>query len=66
MEQMLEIYLQYEAITESQRETIREQQELINRLTIENINLKQIISEAAYLYAAFKMKEKNKNEIFER
>lgn len=28
MEQMLEIYLQYEAITESQRETIREQQEL--------------------------------------
>lgn len=47
MEQMLEIYLQYEAITESQRETIREQQELINRLTIENINLKQIISEAA-------------------
>lgn len=46
MEQMLEIYLQYEAITESQRETIREQQELINRLTIENINLKQIISEA--------------------
>lgn len=25
MEQMLEIYLQYEAITESQRETIREQ-----------------------------------------
>ncbi len=47
MEQMLEIYLQYEAITESQRETIREQQELINRLTLENINLKQIISEAA-------------------
>ncbi|VUZ24880.1 Uncharacterised protein [Acetobacterium wieringae] len=47
MEQMLEIYLQYEAITESQRETIREQQELINRLTMENINLKQIISEAA-------------------
>lgn len=47
MEQMLEIYLQYEAITESQRETIREQQELINRLTLENINLKQIINEAA-------------------
>ena len=47
MEQMLEIYLQYEAITESQRETIREQQDLISRLTIENINLKQIISEAA-------------------
>jgi len=46
MEQMLEIYLQYEAITESQRETIREQQELINRLTLENINLKQIINEA--------------------
>ncbi len=46
MEQMLEIYLQYEAITESQRETIREQQELINRLILENINLKQIISEA--------------------
>ena len=46
MDQMLEIYLQYEAITESQRETIREQQELINRLTMENINLKQIISEA--------------------
>ena len=47
MEQMLEIYLQYEAITESQRETIREQQELINRLTLENINLKQLINEAA-------------------
>jgi hypothetical protein len=46
MEQMLEIYLQYEAITESQRETIREQQELINRLTLENINLKQLINEA--------------------
>lgn len=45
MEQMLEIHLQYEAITESQRETIREQQELIKRLTIENINLKQILSE---------------------
>lgn len=47
MEQMLEIYLQYEAITESQRETIREQQELFNRLAMENISLKQIISEAA-------------------
>ena len=47
MEQMLEIYLQYEAITESLRETIREQLELINRLTMENINLKQILSEAA-------------------
>ncbi len=47
MDKMLEIYLQYEAITESQRETIREQQELINRITMENINLKQIINEAA-------------------
>lgn len=47
MDKMLEIYLQYEAITESQRETIREQQELINRLTLENINLKQLINEAA-------------------
>ena len=47
MEQMLEIYLQYEAITESQRETIRVQQELINQLTAENINLKQILQEAA-------------------
>lgn len=47
MDKMLEIYLQYEAITESQRETIREQQELINRITMENINLKQIISEMA-------------------
>jgi len=47
MDPMLEIYLHYEAIAESQRETIREQQELINRLTIENINLKQIISEMA-------------------
>lgn len=47
MDKMLEIYLRYEAITESQRETIREQQELINRLTLENINLKQLINEAA-------------------
>ena len=47
MEQMLEIYLQYEAITESQRETIRAQQELIKQLTLENINLKQILQEAA-------------------
>lgn len=47
MDQMLEIYLHYEQITESQRETIRAQQELIKQLTLENINLKQILQEAA-------------------
>lgn len=47
MDQMLEIYLQYEEITESQRETIRMLQELVKQLTMENINLKQIINEAA-------------------
>lgn len=47
MDQMLEIYLSYEEIVESQRETIRVQQELINQLTVENINLKQILQEAA-------------------
>ena len=44
---MLEIYLSYEEIVESQRETIRSQQELIKQLTLENINLKQILQEAA-------------------
>ena len=46
MDPMLEIYLSYEEIVESQRETIRVQQELINQLTVENINLKQILQEA--------------------
>ena len=45
MDQMLEIYLQYEQIAERQRETISIQQELIGQLTTENINLKQIINE---------------------
>ena len=47
MDHMLEIYLSYEEIIESQRETIRSQQELIKQLTLENINLKQILQEAA-------------------
>jgi hypothetical protein len=47
MDPMLEIYLSYEEIAESQRETIRSQQELIKQLTLENINLKQILQEAA-------------------
>ena len=47
MDPMLEIYLSYEEIVESQRETIRSQQELIKQLTLENINLKQILQEAA-------------------
>lgn len=45
MDQMLEIYLQYEQIMDKQRETISTQQELIKQLTIENINLKQMIGE---------------------
>ena len=47
MDQMLEIYLQYEEITERQRETIQMLQELVKQLTMENINLKQLINEAA-------------------
>ncbi|MDN5289879.1 MAG: hypothetical protein PWQ06_118 [Anaerophaga sp.] len=47
MDQMLEIYLQYEQIMDKQRETISSQQELIKQLTMENINLKQIITETA-------------------
>ena len=47
MDQMLEIYLQYEQIMDKQRETISTQQELIKKLTLENINLKQIINETA-------------------
>ena len=46
MDLMLEIYLQYEQVMDSQRETINMQQELIKQLTEENINLKQIINEA--------------------
>jgi len=46
MDQMLEIYLQYEHMIDSQRETISLQQELIKQLTLENINLKQILQEA--------------------
>jgi len=47
MDQALEIFLEYEQIMESQRETIRMLQELVKQLTKENINLKQIINEAA-------------------
>lgn len=47
MDQMFEIYLQYEQIMDSQRETMHLMQELIKQLTQENINLKQIINEAA-------------------
>lgn len=47
MDGMFEIYLQYEELMDSQRETIKIQQDLIKQLTLENINLKQIISEAA-------------------
>jgi len=47
MDLMLEIYLQYEQVMDSQRETINMQQELIKQLTTENINLKQLIHEAA-------------------
>ena len=42
---MLDIYLQYEMIMDSQRNTIKTQQELIKQLTTENINLKQMIYE---------------------
>lgn len=45
MDSMLDIYLQYEMIMDSQRNTIKTQQELIKQLTTENINLKQMIYE---------------------
>ena len=47
MDQTFEIFLEYEQIMDSQRETIRMLQELVKQLTKENINLKQIINEAA-------------------
>ena len=47
MDQALEIFLEYEQIMDSQRETIRMLQELVKQLTEENINLKQVINEAA-------------------
>lgn len=47
MDGMFEIYLQYEELMGSQRETIQIQQDLIKQLTVENINLKQMIHEAA-------------------
>lgn len=47
MDLMLDIYLQYEKIMDQQRTTINTQQELIKQLTIENVNLKQIINETA-------------------
>ena len=46
MDQAFEIFAEYEAITDSQWETIRIQQDLIKQLTEENINLKQMIYEA--------------------
>ena len=47
MDGVFEIYLQYEELMDSQRETIKIQQDLIKQLTVENINLKQMIHEAA-------------------
>ena len=47
MDGMFEIYLQYEELMDSQRETIQIQEDLIKQLTTENINLKQMIYEAA-------------------
>jgi len=47
MDQFFEIFMEYEQIMDSQRETIQIQQDLIKQLTKENINLKQIINEAA-------------------
>lgn len=46
MDQEFEIFLEYEQIMDSQRETIRMLQELVKQLTKENINLKQVINEA--------------------
>ena len=47
MDQAFEIFIEYEQIMDSQRETIRMLQELVKQLTEENINLKQVINEAA-------------------
>lgn len=47
MDQSFEIFMEYEQVMDSQRETINMQQELIKQLTEENINLKQVINEAA-------------------
>ena len=46
MDQAFEIFIEYEQIMDSQRETIRMLQELVKQLTEENINLKQVINEA--------------------
>ena len=45
MSDELELYLHYEKMIEQLQQVIREEQKLIRYLTIENINLKQIISE---------------------
>lgn len=45
MSDELELYLHYEKIIQRQQRTIEEEQELIKHLTIENINLKQMLSE---------------------
>ncbi|SHG90811.1 hypothetical protein [Tepidibacter thalassicus] len=42
---MLETFLKLEQIIEEQQKTIKTQQEIINNLSLENINLKQLTSE---------------------
>lgn len=45
MSDELELYLHYEKMIEQLQQAIGEEQKLIRHLTIESINLKQIISE---------------------
>jgi hypothetical protein len=42
---VLETFLKLEKIIDEQQQTIKTQQEIINNLSIENINLKQLTSE---------------------
>lgn len=42
----LDIYFEFEKLIENQQLIINQQQELIKQLTIENTNLKQMLSEA--------------------